>query len=133
MANPSSIFTTGKEGDSRLFYQQGQSYQQIANPQQLQQLSAAGTIQANGARQVLPSSFLQTLGVQPAAAPNASTSLNATPAAPTGASATGGVTSAPYSPSQAPAAPKPLESSPGVFNSSSLLDFYNNQYISIGI
>ena len=117
MANPSSIFTTGQAGDSRLFYQnpQGQ-YSQIANPNQLQDLAKQGLVQTGGQRQTLPPGSIPGMtSSAPTPAPSPTTTTpgvnGSTPTA-TPTPATNGAGS--------------LEVKPGVYSASKLLDYYNS-------
>lgn len=120
MANPSQIFQSGTAGDNRLFYQnpQGQ-YTQIASPTELQSLASQGLVQVGGQRGVLPSGA--NVGINqssPPPAPTVATDINANSGTPS-ASGSGG----------APTADSvgKLETKPGVYSSSSLVDYYQNE------
>lgn len=114
MATPSQIFQSPTAGDSRLFYQQNGQFQQIASPTQLQELAKQGVVQVGGARGTLPSDVLASFSktdIQPVTVTSGTDTANNLSTQNVGANQT---------------TPN-LEVRPGVYNSSGLVDFYQNQ------
>lgn len=120
MATASQIFQSGVSGDNRLFYQQNGQFQQIANPTQLQDLAKQGVVQIGGTRGVLPSDVLAQFN------PTQSSPTSNTPVTVTsGTGAINNTATAGVGANQQMTGN--LEARPGVYNSSSLVDFYQNQ------
>lgn len=115
MATPSAIYQTA--GDNRLFYQnpQGQ-YTQIANPTELQSLASQGLVQVGGQRQTLPQGALG--GTPP---------LNPSPTNPTPVTVDSSGVNNTLAINPATNPTESIETRPGVYKSSGLTDFYQNQ------
>lgn len=120
MATASQIFQSGVSGDNRLFYQQNGQFQQIANPTQLQDLAKQGVVQVGGTRGVLPSDVLAQFNpTQPSPTSSTPVTVNS------GTGAINNTATAGVGANQTTTGS--LEARPGVYNSSSLVDFYQNQ------
>lgn len=115
MATPSAIYQTA--GDNRLFYQnpQGQ-YTQIANPTELQSLASQGLVQVGGQRQTLPQGALG--GTPP---------LNPSPTNPTPVTVDSSGVNNTLATNPVTKPTESIEARPGVYKSSGLTDFYQNQ------